>query len=204
VGPRVPGRSRACPPAASSPPGSIRRRQPVGQARRPSSPRSRSRPSRRTSPTRPPTSAWRSAHQPVRQRRADHGAAAEAHDRQARGHAAPVGKPLDERRDRRDVAEPEAAPANDARPEPQQPHLVQPDAERRDEEAAAPAEQAATTPALRGPSRSSHGPNTAADEPSITKNSVYIQPRVLIFQSSGAGSVMPIARLSGSQNTLKP
>ena len=40
---------------------------------------------------------------------------------------------------------------------------------------------------MRGPSRSSHGPNTAAEEPSITKNSVYIQPSVLIFQSSGAG-----------------
>ena len=64
-------------------------------------------------------------------------------------------------------------------------------------------QHAATTPALRGPSRSSQGPNTAADDPSITKNSVYIQPRVLTRQSPGAGAVMPMARLSGSQKTLK-
>ena len=43
-----------------------------------------------------------------------------------------------------------------------------------------------------------------AEDPSITKNRVNIQPSVLIFQSSGAGLVTPIARLSGSQNTLKP
>src|SRR5262245_43122311 len=67
-----------------------------------------------------------------------------------------------------------------------------------------PQHSAATTPALRGPSRSTHAPNSAADEPSITKNSVYIHPSVLIFQSSGADAVMPTARLSGSQNTLKP
>src|SRR5947209_2034566 len=65
-------------------------------------------------------------------------------------------------------------------------------------------QHAATTPALRGPSRSTHGPKSAAEEPSSTKNSVYIQPSVLIFQSSGAECVMPIARLSGTQNTLKP
>ena len=67
-----------------------------------------------------------------------------------------------------------------------------------------PQQHAATTPAFRGPSRSSHGPNTAAEEPSITKNSVYIHPSVLTFQSSGAGAVMPMARLRGSQNTLNP
>src|ERR1700759_409333 len=77
---------------------------------------------------------------------------------------------------------------------------------------------AATTPALRGPARSSQPPQSAADEPSTTKNRVYIQPRSLIFQSqvvvtsaakidwSGQASdlVMPMARDSGSQNTLKP
>ena len=47
-------------------------------------------------------------------------------------------------------------------------------------------------------------PNTAADDPRKTKKSVYIQPSVLIFQSPGADWVMPIARLRGSQNTLKP
>src|ERR1700730_13892534 len=65
-------------------------------------------------------------------------------------------------------------------------------------------QQAATTPALRGPSRSTHGPKSAADDPSMTKNSVNIHPSVLIFQSSGAELVMPMARLSGSQNTLNP
>ena len=40
-----------------------------------------------------------------------------------------------------------------------------------------------TTPALRGPARSSQLPQMAADEPSSTKNSVYIQPSVEIFQS---------------------
>src|SRR5689334_6554782 len=32
-----------------------------------------------------------------------------------------------------------------------------------------PQQHAATTPALRGPSRSSHGPNSAAEQPSTTK-----------------------------------
>ena len=41
-------------------------------------------------------------------------AAAEAHDRQAGRHAGPVGEPLDQRRDRRDVAEPEAEAADHA------------------------------------------------------------------------------------------
>src|SRR5215468_4799364 len=77
---------------------------------------------------------------------------------------------------------------------------------------------AATTPALRGPARSSHPPQIAADEPSTTKNSVYIQPRLEMRQSqvvvkSSPKSVMsgqatllsrPMARESGSQNTLKP
>src|SRR5256885_12011292 len=67
-----------------------------------------------------------------------------------------------------------------------------------------PQQQAATTPALRGPSRSTHAPNSAADDPRNTKNSVYIQPRVLTFQSSAAGAEMPMARPSGSQKTLKP
>ncbi len=67
-----------------------------------------------------------------------------------------------------------------------------------------PQQHAATTPALRGPSRSSHGPNTAADDPSMTKKSVYIHPSVLMRQSPGADSVMPITRLSGNQKTLKP
>src|ERR1700744_4130717 len=77
---------------------------------------------------------------------------------------------------------------------------------------------AATTPALRGPTRSSQPPHTAAATPSTTKNSVYIHPRLATFQSqvvvnssphsemSGQafGAVSPIARDSGSQNTEKP
>src|SRR6516225_9435834 len=42
---------------------------------------------------------------------------------------------------------------------------------------------AATTPALRGPTCSSQPPHTAAAQPRNTKNSVYIQPSVEIFQS---------------------
>jgi hypothetical protein len=45
------------------------------------------------------------------------------------------------------------------------------------------------TPAFRGPSRSTQAPNTAADDPRKTKNSVYIQPRVLTRQSPAAGDV---------------
>ncbi len=81
-----------------------------------------------------------------------------------------------------------------------------------------PQHSAATTPALRGPARSSQPPQIAAETPSTTKNSVYIQPRLATFQSqvvvnnscisemSGQafGAVRPTARESGSQNTLKP
>src|SRR5689334_23550869 len=62
----------------------------------------------------------------------------------------------------------------------------------------------ATNPALRGPSRSAHFPNMAAEDPRKTIASVNVHVSVLIFQSSGADLVMPIARLSGSQNTLNP
>src|SRR5476651_2259586 len=80
-------------------------------------------------------------------------------------------------------------------------------------------QRAATTPALRGPTRSSQPPQMAAAEPRITKNRVNIQSRLLIFQSQldansspksdmSAGHafdlLMPIERDSGIQNTLKP
>src|SRR5262249_58688189 len=81
-----------------------------------------------------------------------------------------------------------------------------------------PQHGAATPPALRGPTRSSHPPQIAADTPSSTKNSVYIHPRLATFQSqvvvnsswnsemSGHAllCVTPIARDSGNQNTEKP
>src|ERR1700754_3426755 len=76
---------------------------------------------------------------------------------------------------------------------------------------------AATKPALRGPTRSSQPPQTAAAMPSSTKNNVYIQPMLATRQSqvvvnssctsdmSGQDFdvVTPSARDSGRQNTLK-
>jgi hypothetical protein len=76
-----------------------------------------------------------------------------------------------------------------------------------------------TTPALRGPTRSSQPPHMAADAPRKTKNSVNIQPRLdtrqsqVVVNSSAisetsapqvSGLVMPSARPSGSQKTEKP
>ena len=91
-------------------------------------------------------------HQPVRQRRADHRATAEAHDGKARGHAAPIGKPLDQRGHRRDVAQPSPMPPITPQPShsshswcrctPSAPSRRPPDQH-----------SAATTPALRGPAR---------------------------------------------------
>src|SRR5205809_6647210 len=75
-----------------------------------------------------------------------------------------------------------------------------------------------TTPAFRGPARSSHPPQSAADDPRKTKNSVYIHPRSDTRQSQvvvksaarsvrlahATGCVTPSARDNGSQNTLNP
>ena len=71
------------------------------------------------------------AEQLPRQRAGDQRAAAEAHDRQAGGQARAVREPLDQRRDRRDVADAEADAADDAVPEVDQPQLARADAERR-------------------------------------------------------------------------
>lgn len=76
------------------------------------------------------------------ERRTDERASAEAHDRHPRRHAGPVGKPFHERRDGRDVAEPEADSADDSVAEQHEPKLVQLDAETRDEESPAPATRA--------------------------------------------------------------
>ena len=67
----------------------------------------------------------------VRQRPGDERAAAEAHDRQAGGQARTVREPLDQRRDRRDVADAEADAADHAVAEVDEPQLVGGDAERR-------------------------------------------------------------------------
>ena len=80
-------------------------------------------------------------HQQVGERRADHRAAAEAHDRHAGRHAAAVRKPFDQRRHRRDVAEPEPDAADHAGAEPHQPELMGVDADRAEHQAAAPAQR---------------------------------------------------------------
>src|SRR5215472_82537 len=68
-----------------------------------------------------------------------------------------------------------------------------------------PAQQhAATKPALRGPSRSAHRPNNAADDPRKKIASVNVVVSVPSFQSSGVDVVMPSAFVNGNQNTLKP
>ena len=79
--------------------------------------------------------------QEIGQRRADHGAAAEAHDGHAGRHAAAVREPFDQRRDRRDVAEAKADAADHAGAQPHDPELVDVNAEGADHEAAAPAQR---------------------------------------------------------------
>src|SRR5882724_3215245 len=80
-------------------------------------------------------------------------------------------------------------------------------------------QMAATTPALRGPARSSHPPQMAAADPRNTKKSVYVHPSMYNFQSQfvantrarkpislghSSDSLMPMALDSGSQNTENP
>ena len=79
------------------------------------------------------------SHQQIGQRRADHRAAAETHDRQSCRHPASIGKPLDEGGHGRDVSEAQAASADDPRAEPEHPELMQIDARGGHEEPAAPA-----------------------------------------------------------------
>src|SRR6218665_1573770 len=77
--------------------------------------------------------------------------------------------------------------------------------------------RADTTPTLRGPTRSSHPPQSEADDPSKTKNRMYIQPRVETFHSQvvvkscakrsclshASEFLIPSALDNGSQNTEK-
>ena len=103
-------------------------------------------------------------HQQIGKRSADHRAAAEAHDRHAGRHAAPVGKPFDQRRHRRDVAEAKTDAADHAGAEPHQPQLVDVDADRAEHEAAAPAACRDDARLCAGPTRSSQPPQIAADD----------------------------------------
>jgi hypothetical protein len=56
--------------------------------------------------------------------------------------------------------------------------------------------------ALRGPTLSTHFPPKAADKPRQTMARLKIHPRVVSFQSSGAGRVMPISLVIGRLKTL--
>ena len=58
------------------------------------------------------------------ERRADHRPAAEAHDGHARRHAAAIGKPANQRADRRDITQSQSATADHAVAQVQQPQLV--------------------------------------------------------------------------------
>ena len=72
----------------------------------------------------------------VGQRRRDQRAAAEAHDRDTGRQAGTVREPLDQRGDRRDVADAQPDPADEAVPDDDQPVLPQVEPERGDQEAA--------------------------------------------------------------------
>src|SRR5712672_1131424 len=61
---------------------------------------------------------------------------------------------------------------------------------------------AETTPTLLGPASSNHGPANAAERPRNTIARVNDHPMVVNFQSPGADWVMPMARDSGTLNTL--
>ena len=81
------------------------------------------------------------AHQPDRQRRGDEGAAAKTHDRHSGRHAWAVGKPFDQGRHRRDVADTEPAAAEHAVAEIDEPDIVDVNADRGGNEAAGPAQR---------------------------------------------------------------
>src|SRR5581483_12298396 len=78
-------------------------------------------------------------HESRGERRADHRAAAEAHYRETRRHAAAIGEPFDQRRYRRNVAEAQTDAAEHAGAEPDEPELVDVDADRTERHAPAPA-----------------------------------------------------------------
>ena len=79
-------------------------------------------------------------HQQIGEGSPDHGAPAKAHDGHARGHAAAVGKPFDERRNRRDVADSQSDAADDSQTQPHDPKLMLDHAKGGERHPAAPAE----------------------------------------------------------------
>ena len=67
-----------------------------------------------------------------------------------------------------------------------------------------PQQNAATTPALRGPTRSSQRPKTAADEPRKKMPSAKVRLTWVSVQSPSMDFVMPRVWVSGFQKTLRP
>src|SRR4051794_5681472 len=68
-----------------------------------------------------------------------------------------------------------------------------------------PAQQiVATTPALRGPARSSHPPQIAAETPSSTKKKVNIQPRSNWLQLQSVAVKALIVPAAFSPNVVAP
>ncbi len=86
------------------------------------------------------TRALEVGHKIAGERAADHRPAAEAHDGKPGSEARAVGEPFDQRRDRRDVAEPKADPANDSIAKIDKPELMAAGPERGDDEAKAKAD----------------------------------------------------------------
>src|ERR1700730_9767181 len=79
--------------------------------------------------------------QKIREGSADHGAAAKPSNGESRGHPPVVRKPLDQRRNWRNVAEAETNAAKDTGAEPHEPELMKVNAEGADKETAAPAQR---------------------------------------------------------------
>jgi hypothetical protein len=66
-----------------------------------------------------------------------------------------------------------------------------------------PKHSAATNMDLRGPTRSTHRPNTAAARPRMAMAMENVHTTSLMFQSPGAEWSIPISLVSGKLNTEK-
>ena len=144
-------------------------------------------------------------HQHVSERRADHRAAAKAHDRHAGRHAAPVREPFDQRRDRRNIAKAQADAADHAERQPQQPELMDDRRRAPRQEAAAPAEcrddaglarPGALEPAAEHGRRQSRGNDASSegDEKSLTR-----QSQLCVNSASNERHVLARRRLSHAE-----